>query len=125
MNVSGPAMPSGVRLFYFFVCHSFNAFSVFEPNSPSVSTPNLACSRLTGSPDVPFLRIAMMSCGLALRPCGLCELGRFLLGREPPLRRQMIDHAREMLTQSGKQLIALHTCLLHEIFDPVLTESGL
>jgi hypothetical protein len=51
--------------------------------------------------------------------------GGFLLGREPPLWRQMIDHAREMLTQSGKQLIALHTCLLHEISDPVLAESGL
>ena len=37
----------------------------------------------------------------------------------------MIDHAREMLTQRGKQLIALHACLLHEISDPVLAESGL
>ena len=51
--------------------------------------------------------------------------GGFLLGWEPPFGRQMIDHAREMLTQRGKQLIALHACLLHEISDPVLAESGL
>ena len=37
----------------------------------------------------------------------------------------MVDHAREMLTQRGKQLIALHACLLHELSDPVLAESGL
>ena len=54
-----------------------------------------------------------------------CQPGGFLLGREPPLGRQMIDHAREMLTQRGKQLIALHACLLHEVFDPVFAESGL
>src|SRR6476619_3463335 len=114
MNVSGPAMPSGVRLLLYLACHSFNAFSVFEPNSPSVSTPNLACSRLTGSPDVPFLRIAMICPPVGCRdPADLCEPGRFLLGREPPLGRQMIDHAREMLTQRGKQLVALHAGLLH------------
>jgi hypothetical protein len=55
----------------------------------------------------------------------LCKPGGFLLGRDPPLGRQMIDHAREMLTQRGKQFIALHTCLLHEISDPVLAECSL
>jgi hypothetical protein len=37
----------------------------------------------------------------------------------------MINHAGEMLTQHGKQVITLHASLLHEIFDSVLTESGL
>ena len=61
----------------------------------------------------------------AATPPVLRQPGGFLLGREPPLGRQMIDHAREMLTQRGKQLIALHACLLHEVSDPVLAESGL
>ena len=29
-----------------------------------------------------------------------------------------------MLTQRGKQIIALHACLLHEILDAVLPKSG-
>jgi hypothetical protein len=37
----------------------------------------------------------------------------------------MINHSGEMLTQHRKQVITLHAGLLHEIFDPVLTESGL
>jgi hypothetical protein len=37
----------------------------------------------------------------------------------------MIDDAREMLAQRGKQLFALHACLLHEIPNPVLAQSGL
>ena len=37
----------------------------------------------------------------------------------------MIDHARQMLTQSGKQIIALHAGLLHKVFEPVFTEGGL
>jgi hypothetical protein len=37
----------------------------------------------------------------------------------------VIDDAGEMITQRRKQLVALHACLLHEIFDPVFAESGL
>jgi hypothetical protein len=37
----------------------------------------------------------------------------------------VIDYAREVLTQRGKQLIALHARLLHQISDPILAESGL
>jgi hypothetical protein len=34
----------------------------------------------------------------------------------------MVDHAREMLTQRGKQLVALHACLLPEVPNRILSE---
>jgi hypothetical protein len=37
----------------------------------------------------------------------------------------VINHARQVLAQRGKQIIALHACLLHEILDAVLPKSGL
>src|SRR5262245_330414 len=57
MNVSGPATPSAARPF--FACHSMRAFSVAIPKVPSASTPSLSWSLFTGSPERPFLRIAM------------------------------------------------------------------
>src|SRR5215472_11010413 len=57
MNVSGPAIPSAARPF--FACQSLRAFSVAGPKTASASTPNLPCSLFTGSPERPFLRIAM------------------------------------------------------------------
>src|SRR5215475_9774927 len=57
MNVSGPAIPSAARPF--FACQSFRAFSVAGPKTASASTPGLPCSLFTGSPERPFLRIAM------------------------------------------------------------------
>src|SRR5215467_373536 len=57
MNVSGPAIPSAARPF--FACQSLRAFSVAGPKTASASTPSLPCSLFTGSPERPFLRIAM------------------------------------------------------------------
>src|SRR3954454_22281218 len=125
MKVSGPAMPSGASAF--FVCHALRAFAVFAPNSPSASTPSLACSRLTGSPDVPCLSIAMDRSSVDLCHVAVAsrQPGGFLLGWQPPLGRQMVDHARKVFTQRGKQLVAFHACLLHKISDPLLAQSGL
>src|SRR5262245_55845778 len=47
-----------------------------------------------------------------------------LVGRQPPVRRQLIDHLRQILTEAAKQFVARHPCLLDEGVDLVRAERA-
>ena len=43
-----------------------------------------------------------------------------MIGGEPPLGRQMINHVRQVLAQRGKQVVAFHAGLFGENSDGIL-----
>src|SRR5688572_28811384 len=109
MKVSGPAMPSALRLFL--VCQSLSAFSIFGPNSPSASMPSLACSRRTGSPDSPFFRIAMS-------PSALVRFGVYGAPTKPPsLAALLLPKRAEHKPEDGHARKCRHGLLLERLLD--------
>ena len=53
----------------------------------------------------------------------LCQSGRFLLGWEPALGRQVIDHARQVLAERLEQLVVVHAGSFGEVPDRVLAKG--
>src|SRR5437867_8258646 len=48
-----------------------------------------------------------------------------LLGRQPAVRRELVDQLRQILTKTGEQIVALHAGLLTQRVERIATERFL
>src|SRR5690349_17305301 len=48
--------------------------------------------------------------------------GEFIVGRQPALRCQMIDHLRQILAEALQQLVARHAALRRDLIELVSAE---
>src|SRR5215472_13891478 len=87
----------------------------------------LASLRLVGKPPASTCRRLGASGGTSgARPTfgrrSREKLRRFAFGRQPSLRRQLIDKARQCIAQMTEQLVASHAGLLAERVDSIAPE---